>query len=219
MRIKQLRKPINGKNKRNSAKGISITFGNESVMKEVEAVAEGIEETMIMIDARRETQGLLHLDTVAHLVDPNTEVHLGVKSTLIFLVGVKRDVQRADDFVRLLFEDPSPAPYQGLGLLRGGKDAVMTNALGHGDIDTLQVALQHQYVEDLVGIGGEDIEDVVIERDPLNRQKPLAHVPLEEIGDDVLLPFHLVAPPHHPDQETFDEGIHHFLFQGHVLVH
>lgn len=219
MRIKQLRRPTNGKNKKNFAKGMLITFGNGSVMREVEAVAAGTEEAMSTRDGQRETRGLLHLDTVAH-GEPNTAVlHLGVKLIHISRVDVSCDGQTADDFVPRPFEDPFPAPCHGLEHLLGGKDVVKTNGPGHGDIDTLPADLQHQYAEELVGIEGEDIEDVVIERDPLNRQKPLAHVPLEETGEDVLLPFHLVALPHHLGRETFGEGVHHFLFQGHVLVH
>lgn len=41
----------------------------------------------------------------------------------------------------------------------------------------------------------------------------------EEIGEDALLPFYLVAPPHRPGRETIGEGARPLLYQGHVLVH
>lgn len=93
----------------------------------------------------------------------------------------------------------------------------MTNAPDQ-DAATLPADPQHQCAVGLVGIESEGIEDVVIERDPMICQKPLAHIPLEEIGEDVLLPFHLVAVPHRMCQQTYGGGAQSNSDPGHVLV-
>lgn len=88
-----------------------------------------------------------------------------------------------------------------------------------GATDILQVDLQLLPAEDLVEARGEEVQVVVmLELDPLHLQKLHAHVPLEEIISDVLLPSPLVASHLLPCRGTLGIDVQ-CLHQGHVLVH
>lgn len=93
------------------------------------------------------------------------------------------------------------------------------NHRDRGAVDLLQVDLQVRPAEGLVEARDEEVQVVVmLELDPLHLQKPHAHVPLEETGNDALLPYRLVVPHLVPEQGTLGVDLQ-CLHQGHVLVH
>ena len=59
---------------------------------------------------------------------------------------------------------------------------------------------------------------MVIERDPLHRQIPLAHDLPEEPEEDTGLQFPLAAEALHLGQDANGSGADRHLYQGHVLV-
>lgn len=218
--IKLLKKPTNGKNKKRFAIEILTVFDSGSAAREAEDVVEGKEEITITIDALAGSLGLHHLGAVPRLADTTIALlHQDVKLILTFQAAEIRAVWTIEDVLHHPSEGPFPAQHHDLGHLPGITGVEMTTAIDLLDVAIPPADLQHQYAEALVGMEGDGIEDVVIERDPMNRQKLLAHVPLEDIGEDALLPFHLVAPLHRPGRETIGEGGRYHLYQGHVLVH
>lgn len=183
-------------------------------------MVEVIEEIMTTTDALPGSLGLHPLGVVARLADSTIALlHQDVTLILIFQAAEIRAVWTIEDVLHHPSEGPFPVQRHGLGRPPDITGVEMTNAIDHPDVAIPPADLRHQYAEALVGMEGDGIEDVVIERDPLNRQKLLAHVPLEEIEEDALLPFYLVAPPHRPGRETIGEGARPLLYQGHVLVH
>ncbi|MCJ1262634.1 Serine/arginine repetitive matrix protein 1 [Lobaria immixta] len=159
--------------------------------------------------------GLHPLGVAARLADTIIALlHQDVTLILIFQAAEIRAVWTIEDVLHHPSEGPFPVQRHGLGRPPDITGVEMTTAIDHPDVAIPPADLRHQYAEALVGMEGDGIEDVVIERDPLNRQKLLAHVPLEEIGEDALLPFYLVAPPHRPGRETIGEGARPLLYQG-----
>lgn len=220
MPTKLLKKPTNGRNKKRSAIGTLTIFGSGSAAREAEDVAEGIEEITITTDVLPENRGLHRLGVVARLADTTIALlRQDVMSILIFQAAEIRAVWTIEDVLHRPSKGPCPVQCHDRGPPLDITGVEMTTATDHLGVASPPADLQHQYAEALVGMEGDGIEDVVIERDPLNRQKLLAHVPLEELGEDALLPFHLVAPPHRPGRETIGEGARYHLYQGHVLVH
>lgn len=202
-------------------KEILSLSGSASAVRGVEAAAEVTEEIVIMTGDPQETQGPRPLDAGAHPVEPNItgDPRRGVNLIRMFPEAEIRDAKMIDGTGQLLSGCLSPAHHQDPERLQGIKDVVMTNDPDHDDAVTLPVDPQHQCVVCLAGMEGEEIEDVVIERDPLSCQNLLAHVPLEEIGEDVLLLFHLIAVPRRPDPRTFGGDVHLLLYRDHALVH
>ena len=202
-------------------KEILSLSGSASAVRGVEAAAEVIEEIVIMTGGPQETQGPRPLDAGAHPVEPNItgDLRRGVNLIRMFPEAEIRDAKMIDGTGQLLSGCLSPAHHQDPERLQGIKDVVMTNDPDHDDAVTLPVDPQHLFVVCLAGMEGEGIEDVVIERDPLSFQNLLAHVPLEEIGEDVLLLSHLIAvPPHPPELQLYGGGAHLLLYRGHALV-
>lgn len=215
-----LKKPTNARSKKRSAIGILTIFGSESAARGAEDAAEGIEETTITTDAIPGNLGLHHLDAVARLADTTIALlRQDARLILIFQAAEIRAGWKTEDVLHQPCEGPCPVQRHDRGRPPDITGVEMTTAKDHLDVATPPADLQHQSAEALVGMEGDGIEDVVIERDPLNRQKLLAHVPLEEIGEDALLPFHLVAPPHRQGRETTGKGAPYHHYQGHVLVH
>lgn len=195
-------------------------FGSGSAAREAEDVAEESEEIMITTDVLPGNLGLRHLDAVARLADTTIAfLHQDVRLIPIYQVAEIRAIWTIEGVFHRPSEGRFPVQLHDPGRRRDITGVEMMTGTDHLDVATPPADLRAQCAEALVGMEGDGIEDVVIERDPLNRQKLLAHVPLEEIGEDALLPFHLVVPPHRPGRETIGEGTLYHLYQGHVLVH
>ncbi|MCJ1468250.1 Serine/arginine repetitive matrix protein 1 [Pseudocyphellaria aurata] len=168
---------------------------------------------------RGQTRGLHRLGAVVRLADTTIALlRQGVMLILIFQAAEIRAVWTIEDVLHRHIKGPCPIQCRDRGPPLDIAGVEMTTATDHLGVATPPADLQRQYAEAPVGMEGDGIEDVVIERDPLNRQKLLAHVPLEEIGEDALPPFHLVAPLHRPGRETIGEGARYHLYQGDTRV-
>lgn len=202
-------------------KEILSLSGSGSAARGVEAVAEVTGEIVIMIGDPQETQGPRPLGDGAHHLEPiiTADPRRDVNLIHMFPEVVILDAKMTDDTDQILSECLSPAHHQDPEHLWGFTGVVMADGPGHDDAVTLPVDHQHLCVVCRAGMEGEGIEDVVIERDPLSFQNLLAHVPLEEIGEDVLLLSHLIAiPPHIPELQIYGAGAHLLLYRGHALV-
>lgn len=175
---------------------ISITLGNERGTNEGGgAGAEAIEEAIaISIGVRREIQGLHLPDVEAHHL-PFVVLPSHVRLTRTFHLVEMVAGQMTDDAGRLLLKGHLPT--RGLDLrLHHVEDTKMTILQDHAVV-ILQADLELLHPGNMAEIEIREFGDVVmIEKDPIHVQIPLAHVPPDEVEEDAPPPCLLIASHH-----------------------
>lgn len=174
----------------------SIVLGNERGTNEgAGAGAEAIEEAIVIsIGVRREIQGLHLPDVEAHDL-PFVVLHSHVRLTRTFHLAEVVAGQMKDDAGRLLLEGRLPTRGLDLGL-HHVEDTKMTILQDHA-VNILQADLELLHTGNMAEIEIREFGDVVmIEKDPIHVQIPLAHVPPDEVEEDAPPPCLLIASHH-----------------------
>lgn len=180
------------RNKSDSEIETSTASGNvKGANEEAVAGVEAIEVAIVnMIGVRYVNRGLHLLDVEAHHL-AFVVLHPHVRLIHTFRLAEVVADQRIGGAGHLLLEDRLPSRVPDLGVHDVG-DTKMT--IRDHAVDILQADRALLPAGIMAGIGIRELGDVVmIERDPIRLQKPLAHVRSDEVEKDAPAPYRLIA--------------------------
>ena len=207
---KRLKRHNAAKSKSDSEIETSIASGNESgANEEAVAGAEAIEEAIVIsIGVRHEIRGLHLPDAEAHHL-AFVVLHPHVRLIHTFHLAEVFAGQMTGDTGRFLLEGRLPIRDLDLGHHR--VEDTKTTILQDRAVDILQADLEVLHAVVMAKIEIREFGDVVmIEKDPIHLQIPLAHVPPDEVEKDTPPPYRLVVQHHLLEPNIIaEDAIHH----------